>query len=142
MKNQFVARKTIAINAPISKVWNALTDPAQIKVYLFGTDVHTDWKKGSPITYTGVWNGKPYEDKGMIVDIIPEKLYHSTYYSPMSGLEDKPENYNNVTWELSEQNGITHVSLTQDNIATDESRQHSENNWEMVLNGMKNLLEK
>ncbi len=142
MKNQFVANKKVAMNAPVAKVWKAITDPAQIKVYFFGTDVHTDWKKGSPLTYTGVWEGKQYEDKGVIVDIVPEKLYHSTYYSPLSGLEDKPENYNNVIWELSEENGKTTVSLTQDNIPTEESRQHSEKNWEMVLNNMKNLIEK
>lgn len=55
------------INASSSRVWEALTDPKLIKQYLFGTEVSTDWKVGSPITYRGVWNGREYEDKGRII---------------------------------------------------------------------------
>src|SRR5262249_17921032 len=111
------------------------------KQYFFGTDVHTDWKKGGPITYTGVWQGKTYEDKGTIIDIVPGKMYRSTYWSSMSGLEDKPENYNNVTWELDPHDDKTLVSVTQDNIATDQSREHSEKNWNMVLEELKKFVE-
>ena len=54
--------KSISINAPIAKVWDALTNPMIIKLYLFGTDVATDWKEGSPIFFRGNWHGKPYEE--------------------------------------------------------------------------------
>ena len=120
MSKKLTATTSTIINAPKSKVWRALTDPAAIKAYLFGTDVHTDWKKGSPITYTGVWEGKQYEDKGIIVDIEPENYYHSTYYSPLSGKEDKPENYNNVIWTLKEEGDATIATISQDNIENEE----------------------
>jgi uncharacterized protein YndB with AHSA1/START domain len=58
MKNTFVAKATITIHAPTSKVWEALTKPEIIKQYLFGTTVTTDWRVGSPITYEGIWEGK------------------------------------------------------------------------------------
>ena len=138
---KLTAKTSIEINAPKRKVWEALTDPAAIKSYLFGTDVHTDWKKGSPITYTGVWEGKPYEDKGVIVDIKPEEYYHSTYYSPLSGKEDKPENYNNVIWELKEENGKTTATITQDNIENEEGVEKMKQNWSYVLKGMKEWVE-
>jgi uncharacterized protein YndB with AHSA1/START domain len=142
MKNKFTAATTVAINAPVASVWQALTDPALIKQYLFGTDTHTDWKKGSSITYTGEWKGKQYEDKGVIIDIIPEKRLHTTYFSGMSGKEDKPENYNNVIYELKPAaNGVTEISITQDNIETEEQVAQSQQNWTTVLNNMKNLLE-
>ena len=50
MTNTFVAKATITINAPTSRVWDALTKPDLIKQYLFGTQVTTDWRVGSPIT--------------------------------------------------------------------------------------------
>jgi uncharacterized protein YndB with AHSA1/START domain len=37
MNNPFTAKAAITINAPASKVWDALTMPHLIKQYLFGT---------------------------------------------------------------------------------------------------------
>src|SRR4051812_14964297 len=100
MANKLAFKKSIPIHAPVSRVWDALTDPAKIKQYLFGTEAKTDWKKGSNIIYSGVWDGKPYEDKGKIIDIVPERKLHTTYFSANSGKDDKPENYNNVIYEV------------------------------------------
>lgn len=137
-----MAETGIEINAPVAKVWSALTDPAQIKEYLFGTDTETDWKKGSPITYTGVWEGKPYKDKGVIVDIVPEKMLHTTYWSGMSGKEDKPENYANVIYRVEPRGEGTFVTISQDNIADAAQQQHMIENWGMVLGNMKQLQER
>ena len=141
MDNKLTATTQIKINAPVSKVWKAITDPAAIKQYLMGTNVTTDWKVGSPITYTGEWKGKAYTDKGIIVDILPEKLLHTTYLSGMSGKEDKPENYANVIYTLREHEDHTHDTLTQDNIETTDQLKHMEENWTTVLKGMKKVAE-
>ena len=98
MENDLTAKKTIVINAPVAKVWNALTDPTIIKQYMFGTEVVTDWKVGSPIKFKGVWQGKAYEDKGTIVQLIPQQVLRYTFWSSLGGFEDKPENYANVTF--------------------------------------------
>jgi hypothetical protein len=66
----------------------------------------------------------------------------STYWSGMSGLEDKPENYSTVTYSLTEKGGRTTLSVAQDNNPTKESATHSEGNWKMVLEGLKALVEK
>ena len=142
MVKKLVSKSGIIINAPVSKVWQALTEPAQIKQYLFGTNTVSDWKKGSPISYEGEWEGKKYKDKGTIIEIVPEKLLHTTYWSSMGGKEDKPENYNNVIYELQPQNGKTLITISQDNIDTEEQLKHMEQNWAMVLDSMKKLLEK
>ena len=55
MNKIFTSKSAIAINAPASKVWDALTKPELIKQYLFGTEVKTDWQVGGPITYKGEW---------------------------------------------------------------------------------------
>lgn len=129
------------INAPVAKVWNALIDPSMIKQYLFGTNVVSDWKVGSSITYKGEWQGKSYEDKGKILELVPEKRFVSTYWSSMAGLADTPENYKTVTYELAPDGNETKVTLIQDNNASEDEKNHSEQNWRMVLDGLKKLLE-
>lgn len=141
MQNTFVATSAITIKAPASKVWDALINPTIIKQYLFGTTVVSDWKAGSPIIYKGEWQGKTYEDKGIILDIEPEKLFKSTYWSSMSGKPDVPENYQIVTYSLEEKGDGTTLTITQENIASAADRDHSKDNWTMVLGSIKKLLE-
>ena len=141
MVKRFTAKAEITINAPAAKVWEALISPRMIQQYLFGTQVTTDWQVGSPITYRGVWQGKPYEDKGTILQVEPEKLLVSTFWSALSGLADLPENYNTVSYALSNDGLATRLTITQDNNATAEDASHSEQNWKMVLDGIKKLLE-
>jgi uncharacterized protein YndB with AHSA1/START domain len=142
MSNKLKAEMSISMKASASKVWDALTNPALIKQYLFGTNTRSDWKKGSPITYSGEWEGKRYEDKGEIVDIAPERLLHTTYLSSMSGKEDRPENYNNVIYRLDPAEDHTILTLSQDNIDTEEELLHSEQNWSKVLDNLKQLVER
>jgi uncharacterized protein YndB with AHSA1/START domain len=125
----------------VSKVWDALTKPDLIKQYLFGTDVTTDWQVGSPITYKGIWEGKPYEDKGKILQIEEGKLLVSTFWSALAGKPDVPENYQTIRYELSANGDGTILTLTQDNNASQEEANHSAENWKMVLDGLKKLLE-
>ena len=141
MKNEHIVKLTIGIKAPVEEVWNALIDPDLIKKYLFGTNVITDWKVGSPILYKGMWKGKAYEDKGIILNIIPNRLLETTYWSGMSGIPDIPENYKKVNYKLVPNNNGTSLTLTQDNNATEEEKKHSEQNWKMVLDGLKKILE-
>jgi uncharacterized protein YndB with AHSA1/START domain len=141
MNETFVAKATVTINAPTSRVWDALTKPDLIKQYLFGTEVTTDWRVGSPITYQGTWEGKAYKDKGKILQVEPGKLLVSTYWSSLSGSADVPENYQTVRYELSAEGGGTKLTVIQDNNATQEDANHSAQNWKMVLDGMKKLLE-
>lgn len=141
MNKTFVAKATIIFNAPASRVWDALTKPELIKQYLFGTQVMTDWQVGSPITYEGIWEGKAYKDKGKVLQVEPGKLLVSTFWSSLSGLPDIPESYQTVRYDLSAEGGGTQLTITQDNNATQEEADHSAQNWRMVLDGMKKLLE-
>jgi len=142
MTAKCTAQATTTINTPASKVWDALTNPGLIKQYLYGTEVTSDWKIGSPITYKGEWEGKGYEDKGEILQIEPNKLLISTFWSSLAGLPDLPENYKTVRYELSPENGVTRITITQDNNASPEEADHSTQNWNTVLGKLKELLEK
>jgi len=141
MKSNIKGRATISIDATAAKVWEALTTPSIIKKYFFGTDAISDWQPGSPLIFKGEWEGKKYEDKGTILNVIPNALFKYTYWSSMSGIEDKPENYVIITYELSENNGKTLLTITQENIPDEKMKEHSEQNWKKVLTDLKNLLE-
>ena len=141
MTKGMVATASTTIHAPVSSVWDALVDPKKIKQYMFGTDVKSDFKEGSPITWKGEWKGMPYEDKGIIQRTTPNRLLQYTHFSPMGGLPDKPENYHTVAIELLGNDGETKVKLSQDNNANEEAREESEKNWSMMLEGLKKLLE-
>lgn len=141
MNKTLTAQATVTINAPASRVWEALMDPELIKQYLFGAEVITDWKEGSPIIYKGIYEGKAYEDKGQVLKAEPEKLLLITHWSPLSGAPDRPENYHQVSYELAAENGSTQLTITQDNNASREEQEQNTNFWKMVLDGIKKLLE-
>jgi uncharacterized protein YndB with AHSA1/START domain len=141
MDKTLLATATLHIEAPPSKVWRALTDPAMIKQYLFGTEVSSSWQVGSPITYRGVWQGKPYEDKGTILQVEPEKLLVSSFWSALEGKPDLPENYKTVRYELLPEGSGTRVAIGNDNNDSPEAAEHTARNWQMVLEGLKKLLE-
>ncbi len=142
MTDKLTSQAKTTINTPASKVWDALTNPGLIKQYLYGTEVTSDWKVGSPITYKGEWEGKSYEDKGEILQIEPNKLLVSTFWSSLAGLPDVPENYKTVRYELSPEGSGTKLTITQDNNSTQEEADHSTQNWNTVLDKLKELLEK
>ena len=136
-----VARAEIDIEADRTRVWAALTDPAQIKQYFMGADVDTDWQVGSPIVWRGDYQGKAFEDKGEIVTVEPEQLLRMTHFSPMSGQPDQPDNYHTLTYELSGSGSDTHVVLSQDNNASSEEVVHSTGMWSGMLTALKETVE-
>jgi uncharacterized protein YndB with AHSA1/START domain len=134
----FVAKKRITVSAPPDVVWRALTDPAMVRQYMYGTNLQTDWTVGSPITWKGEWQGQAYEDKGTVVAVDPKKLLKVTHWSPMGGSEDKPENYHTVTYELAEHGQETILTVEQDNNPSQEAANTmAEQNWGPVLEGLK-----
>ena len=136
-----VATATVEIDASPARVWMALTDPAEIEKYMFGSHVVTDWRPGSPIVWEGQYEGKRYEDKGEIVEIKPARRLKVTHFSPLSGQDDVPENYHTLTYELEAAGPVTRVALSQDNNPTPEAAEHSRANWEKMLSGLKEVVE-
>ncbi len=142
MDKTFVAHATTIIHAPPAQVWRAITQPDLIKQYLFGSEVVTAWQVGSPILYRGMWQGKPFEDKGTVLRVEPEKLLQVTHWSPLSGVPDIPENYHTVTYTLAPEDDGTRVTISQDNNASQDEANHSRQNWQVALDNLKKLLER
>lgn len=132
---------SITIAAPATRVWEAITTPSQIKEWFFGVDTEADWREGGQLVHRGEYQGKPYEDKGEILRIEPPTLLVHTHWSDVSGVPDEPEHYQRVTWSLEERDGVTALTVSEDNLPSVEAKQTSEQSWPMALDSMKQMLE-
>lgn len=133
MLQNLAIKKSITLNAPPPAVWDALTNPEKIKLYLFDTRTECDWKKGSPIVFTGMWDGKEYRDGGTILEIETERLLKYDYYSSFSSLPDLPENYSVLTFTLAPIGGGTELTLEQEGFENENAMRHSSENWGSVF---------
>ncbi|MBM9468939.1 SRPBCC family protein [Nakamurella leprariae] len=136
-----VATAEIDIQAPPSAVWAALTEPEAVKQAMFGAEVDTDWTPGSPITWTGEFQGRPFQDKGQILAVEPHRRLSMTHWSPMSGTADEPSNHHTLVYQLAERGGGTHLTLEQDNNASAEEAEHSAQQWSTMLEVIKRVAE-
>lgn len=137
----FEAVARVEVSAPPGRVWIAMTDPDQVAQYMMGSRVDTDWKPGSPITWSGEWEGKPYQDKGKILVAEPGRVLEVTHYSPLAGDEDVPGNYHTVRYELSPAEDGTAVSLTQGGCESEKQAEQFAQNWSGILDGLKKVAE-
>lgn len=142
MTGNFIASSTITIQASADRVWSVLTDPRAVKEFMFGTEIATDWTVGGPIAWRGVWKGKDYEDKGVILEFEPGKRLVNTHFSPLSGQADAPENYHTLTWTLEPEDGMTRLTLAQDNNASPEEAAHSKGMWDSLVASVKEIAER
>ncbi len=142
MSANIIAKVSATINAAPKEVWKALTTPELIRRYFFGTEAISDWKVGSELQFKGQWKGKEYIDKGIIQQVVPGQLVQFTYFSPMSGAEDLPENYSNITYELEEEEGgKTMLTVRQENIRDENQKKQAEENWRSVLSNLNKLFD-
>lgn len=141
MDRPHVSTASITIQASTADVWNALVNPDIAKAYFFGAKVDSEWKEGSPITFTGEFGGNSYHEKGTILQYRPERLLQYSHWSDLEQLPDLPENYRNWTFRVEpEKNGVS-LSITEDNIPDEAKRARSDEFWSGVLTAIKRIME-
>ncbi len=149
MTKPLIIKNSISIDAGAKKVWDALTNPEQTKKYMFGCEAISDWKIGSPLLWKGMYEGKEVVFvKGNIVELTPGKFLAYTTFDPLSAIEDIPENYLTVTYDLSFGNGKTTLTVTQGDYATvaEGERRYADSynggeGWNPILQEIKKLVE-
>lgn len=140
MANKSSASSQISINTRRNKVWEAITNPELTRQYMFGCEVISDWKKGSELNWRMASDGKIMV-KGNIAEIEPGRMLKYTTFDPNGKLEDKPENYAIVTYEITEENGKTILNVKQENIPVFHSKEEMKKNWQHTLEGLKKTAE-
>lgn len=149
MSKKLIVKNSIEINASPAEVWDALVNPDKTKVYMFGCEALSEWKPGSPLLWQANVEGKDVVYvKGKIIEINAPEILKYTVIDPHADMEDIPKNYLNVTYKLSEGNGKTVLTVTQDgfeNAADGEKRYKDTYNngdgWNPILLEIKKLLE-
>ncbi len=149
MKTPLFVKSRITINAPATRVWDALTNPQQTKKYMFGCEAISDYQIGSPLTWECIFDGKHIVAvTGHIKAVDQHKHLAYTTFDPNSKMEDIPVNYLTVTYTLTEQDNQTVLDVTQGDysIVADGERRYAETynggeGWNPILNEIKKLVE-
>jgi len=129
-------------NAPVEKVWDAITDKSQMKQWYFDLD---DFKPevGFEFRFDGGSDDKIYHHICKIVEVVPnKKLKYSWKYEGFEGMSY-------VTFELFEEGKTTTVKLTHEGLETfpqnnpDFAKESFMQGWTYILGtSLKNFLEK
>jgi len=136
-----VASAEVEVHATPERVWAALTEPDQIAAYMGGSRVETTWRVGSPITWSGEYDGHAYQDKGEVLAYDEPHVLSVTHYSPLMGQDDQPENYHTLVYKLTAAGDTTRLSLTQDGCTDEAQAEQFSRNWQQMLEGLKTHVE-
>jgi uncharacterized protein YndB with AHSA1/START domain len=120
----------ITIHASPQKVWDTLTKPECVKLWQYGSDLQTNWKVGHKIRFVTEWEGKTFEQWGIVLEYTPPSKLRYSLFAPRPGLEDKTENYFEMIYSLSMDNGETKLEIIQEDNrpnAIQEAEQGEEN---------------
>jgi uncharacterized protein YndB with AHSA1/START domain len=147
---KMIVQNSIAINAPASEVWDALTNGEKTKQYMFGCETVSDWKPGSSLLWRGAYEGKEMVFvKGNIIAIEQGKLLKYTVIDPNASYPHTPENHLTVSYELTENDNGTLLTVTQDGFedADEGEKRYKEvyNNgqgWQPILEVIKQQVER
>src|SRR5580704_1104766 len=118
MSDRTIVEKSIRIEAQPSKVWETITNPDLIKKWLSDKEytIISDWQIGGSIVFKDHSIKSSKEDHGIILDLIPDKLFRYSYWSWVSRLPDLPENYTIIEFKLTPDKDQTILSVTQSNL--------------------------
>ena|ERR1051325_1362687 len=138
-----IVSKTVRINAPTSKVWEALTDPDLMKKWMSETEIHifTDWKVGNPFVIRGRLHGINFENWGTVLQFEPENTLQYSHLSSLSRLPDQLENYSILEFRLAPVHPETSLTLTASNFPTESIYKHFAFYWNVTLEILKRLIE-
>lgn len=148
MSNLFVD-KSAEINAPISKVWEVLTErdltSQWAPEFSGGSPFHieSDWKLGSPVSWKDA-EGRTIVE-GNVTALEPQRLLRFTVFDVRSERPPITEK-DGITYELSEQDGQTRLHVLQGDFAArpdgEKYRDMSGEIWDRVLSRVKELVER
>lgn len=138
MSTPFVTEREY--EAPIEKVWHALTNTDQLKQWYF-----PQVQKFEPVVgfrFEFADDGSPYGKEWVVTDVVPgRKLAHTWAYQNYPGSSE-------VTFELVEQGDktrlvLTHTGLESFPAAPHFARRRFEDGWAQILgSNLKEYLEK
>lgn len=133
----YEAQAEIDVAAPTDEVWRALTDPTVVARYMWGTTLDTRWEVGGPISWRGEFEGRPYEDTGTVLEVVPGERLVVTHSSALGG-----SSTHTLTYTLEPSDAGTHLTLHQDGAGSPDEAEHSRTMWQGMLASLKDVVER
>lgn len=141
MAETFMVKEKLIIKAHAQQVWKALTNPGQVKRYMFGYEVESEWKAGSTILWILKRDGKTYTRKGKVLLAEQNKFLKFTDFNPDVDSEKDESNHAIITYELFENEGSTTLQITDDCAGNEKKYEETKRFWNTVLPKLKEMLE-
>src|SRR4051794_9094695 len=127
----------VFIKATPERIWDAITDPAQRKLYSFGVETNSDWTAGSE--YTAGIPGVVDIASGENVEVDPPRLLVQTFNALWSD-DVREQGTTRVTWEIEPVGTSCRLTVTHDQLP-ETANAELYGGWPMILSGLKTLLE-
>ena len=143
MEKNLYCEHSIIIDATPATIWHVLTAPDKIRIYMFGSEVDTNWNPGSTVTFSRKWDGLLFVDKGKILEYEREKVLRFSYWSSQEGYEDVPENYSVITYTIQRREDRNcEFTYRRDKIPLEKERANQEKYLPVLMGGIKKLAER
>jgi uncharacterized protein YndB with AHSA1/START domain len=144
LRNPPRAAHQVTIEAAPEVVWEALTNPAQMKQWMgppgMVIEVVTDWQVGKPITVRG-FHHMEFENQGKVLRFEPPSALAYSHLSSLSRLEDTPENHSVLEFNLVAAGGGTALTVTLSGFSTEATYRHLDFYWRGTLLVLKDSVE-
>ncbi|MCB0278024.1 MAG: SRPBCC domain-containing protein [Calditrichaeota bacterium] len=131
----------LRINASASRVWDVLTNAELVKAWQYGSDLITDWKPGHHIRFRTEWEGKVFEQWGTVLEFKPTIKLRYSLFAPRPDLQDIPEHYFEMEYQVNEKDGYTELRIIQTDNRPGAKQEPEQGEENPVLSGLKTLAE-
>ncbi len=131
----------LTINASRKKVWDAITKPEFVKQWQFGADLKTNWKVGDKILFRTKWEEQIFKQWGTVLEFYPNEKLKYSLFAPRPDLEDKPENYFEMEYILTEKENSTELKIKQEDNRPGAKQEKEQGEENAILRSLKALIE-
>ena len=122
------------------KLWAALTTPEFMRAYWFGTEMQSDWKRGSRWQMVGSDSGTVFDDGEVLESAPPRKLVLSwtNRWKPELTADGEAR----MTYDIEPADGSVRLTVTHE-IARAQSKliDAVSRSWPQILSSLKSYLE-
>ncbi|HMF71474.1 MAG TPA: SRPBCC domain-containing protein, partial [Flavitalea sp.] len=96
---------------------------------------------GDEIRFRAEWKNQVFEQWGKVLEVVPFQKIRYSLFAPRPGLEDKPENYFEMSYVLSEDNGHVRLDIIQEDNRPGAIQEEPQGEENAVLKTLKSLVE-
>lgn len=130
------------VNAPKSIVWSVILSPDTYKE-IWAAEFSGSWEKGRAFSFSGEWDGSPYQDKCSVIDRRDEKLLVYTYWSSFWNVPQHDAESCIIKYEINElDEHSSELTITQTGFRDDTHYAETVTHWEDTIDFMKRVADK